>query len=62
MYEQTIEVQRSIEKECYHSYCYLPLSTDINVLQFAYEHTGHAYAVSADHQCAYLTSPIADED
>ena len=42
--------------------CLYPLSTDVDLLQFHYEHTGHAYAISADHACAYLTSPVADED
>lgn len=69
--QQTIKMERQREKECYHEfveqtkshvYCFLPLSTDLGILQFTYENTGHAYAIDADNKCAYLTSPIADED
>lgn len=76
--KDAIDSERKREKECYHEHfprnntaydaklfpkmCFYPLSTDVALLQFHYEHTGHAYAISADHACAYLTSPVADED
>ena len=76
--QKTIDSERKREKECYHDFyprnneqaisqkfpkmCFYPLSTDVALLQFHYEHTGHAYAISADQHCAYLTSPVADED
>lgn len=60
--QQTINAERKREAKCYHAYCCLPLNTEINLFQFMYEQTGHAYAVNADKECAYLTSPIADED
>lgn len=60
--QQSIESERQREKECYHTYCFLPLSTKLGILQFSYDNLGHAYAIDADTKCAYLTSPIADED
>lgn len=49
-------------EKCYHQFVCMSLSTEIGLLQFTYDNTGHAYAIDADNQCAYLTSPIADED
>lgn len=60
--QHTIEMERQREEKCYHAFCYMNLNTEIGLLQFTYENTGHAYAIDADNKCAYLTSPIADED
>lgn len=57
--QNVIDSERQREKECYHEFCYYPLTTDV---AFAYENTGHTYAIDGDRKCAYLTSPIADED
>lgn len=49
-------------EKCYHQFVCMSLATEVGLLQFMYENTGHAYAVDADNKCAYLTSPVADDD
>lgn len=60
--EQVVTEHEKYSKECYHQFVCMSMATELGLLQFMYENTGHAYAVDADNKCAYLTSPVADED